>query len=67
MKSTEQLKEFRGLDQKELEEKVHALEEENMKLGFRHASGQFDNTAQFKTLRRKIARVKTVINEQRSA
>lgn len=66
MKAEEQLREYRGLDSEKLAEKVAGLEEELMKLRFRNGAGQLENSAQLKSVRKSIARVKTVISEQRA-
>ncbi len=61
MKRKEELKSFRELGVDALKEKVSSLEEELMRLRFRHSSGQLDNSAQLGNLRRSLARVKTLL------
>jgi large subunit ribosomal protein L29 len=65
MKTRDELKELRGLGEAELSERVSSVEEELMKLRFRHASGQLEKTSQLETLRRRVARMKTVLNEKK--
>ncbi len=63
MKSRETLKELRSLSAKELEGKILSTEEELLKLRFRHASRQLEQTAQLRELKRNVARMRTVLNE----
>ncbi len=67
MKKREELKELRNLSAQELGERMLGTEEELMKLRFRHASGQLEQTAQLKVLRRKVARIKTLLAEKQIA
>lgn len=64
MKQSEQLKEFRGLGTDELKSKVAEMSQEVMNLGFRKSSGQLENPARINTLRRSIARAKTILQEK---
>jgi len=64
MKKRDLLKELRGLSAEELLVKATEMAEESMKLRFRNAAGQFDNTHRFNELRRGIARAKTLITEK---
>ena len=65
MKSSAEIKEFRGLAESELTERISSTEQELMNLRFKHASAQLDQTAQLKQLRRRIARLKTAQTEAR--
>jgi len=56
--------ELRDLDFGELKTKSIDMREEFFNLRFQHGVGQLENTAQLKSIRRDIARVKTIINEQ---
>jgi large subunit ribosomal protein L29 len=67
MKRIEELVELRGLDTQALEEKLASIEQELMNLKFRHASGQLEQTANLSVLRKKIARVSTLISEKKTA
>lgn len=62
MKRAEELKTLRGESVETLRGKVNEMKEELMKLRFRHATGQLEQTARLSTLRRSIARAMTVIN-----
>ena len=64
MKTTEKLKEIRGLSVQELRPSIESTEQELMNLRFRHAAGQLEQTSQLKTLRRKVARARTVLSEK---
>lgn len=57
-------KELRGLTDQELRARELEVSEELFRLRFRHASGQLENTARLRTLRRELARIKTVIRER---
>jgi large subunit ribosomal protein L29 len=48
-----------------LQQRLEELREEQFKLRFQHATGQLENTARMRKVRRDIARVKTVMNEKR--
>jgi len=63
MKSKEKLKEYRSMSADALQEKVLSIQEELMNLRFRHASGQLEQTAQLRNLRKDIARIKTVLKQ----
>jgi large subunit ribosomal protein L29 len=56
--------ELRALDAEELETKLREAKEELFNLRFQNATGQLDNTARLKTVRREIARIYTVIRER---
>jgi len=62
MKATE----LRGLSESDLEAKVKDLSEELFKLKFQHSIRQLDNTAKLAELRKDIARVNTVLSENRA-
>ncbi|MGQ2910484.1 50S ribosomal protein L29 [Aeromicrobium sp.] len=56
--------ELRGLDADALETKLREAKEELFNLRFQNATGQLDNTARLKTVRRDIARIYTVLTER---
>jgi len=58
------ISEIRGLDREELKQKEKNLVDELFKLKFRHTTGQIESTAVLKTIRRDIARIKTVLRER---
>ena len=49
----------------ELTEQVEAMGKEIFNLRFQRASGQLENTARVRQVRRDIARIKTVLGERR--
>jgi large subunit ribosomal protein L29 len=59
--------ELRGLGVEELEQKVRETRDELFNANVKHATGQLENTAMLKTLRRDIARIETVLGEKREA
>lgn len=57
-------KDLRSKSQAELVENLHELLKQQFKARMQHASGQLPQTAELRTLRRDIARVKTIITEK---
>jgi large subunit ribosomal protein L29 len=51
----------------ELVEELRATKHEALNLRFRNATGQLDNTAEIKRVRRQIARINTLIREREIA
>lgn len=49
----------------ELTEQIDTLGKEIFNLRFQRASGQLENTARFRQVRREIARIKTIVGERR--
>lgn len=58
------VKEFRDLTDAELGKKLSDSKDELFKLRFQMATGQLDNPMKLQEVRRKIARVKTIIRER---
>ena len=58
---------FRGKSADELSEQLVKLKKEQFNLRFQRANGQVDNTGRIRVLRRNIARIQTVLTEQRHA
>ncbi|KGR79733.1 50S ribosomal protein L29 [Ureibacillus manganicus] len=56
--------EIRDLATSEIELKVKSLKEELFNLRFQLATGQLENTARIREVRKAIARMKTVIHER---
>lgn len=54
----------RAKSEDELKESLIALRKEQFNLRFQRATGQLENTARVRQLRRDIARIKTVLNER---
>jgi len=58
---------LRELKTEELEQKLVVLQEERFRLKFRRGTEAIANPLQFRTMRREIARVKTILRERASA
>jgi large subunit ribosomal protein L29 len=56
---------LRELSPEQLEAKLVELRNERLMLGFRSATESIENPMQFRTLRRDIARVQTILGEKR--
>ncbi|MCM3741039.1 50S ribosomal protein L29 [Oceanobacillus luteolus] len=57
-------KEIRELTTAEIEDKVKSLKEELFNLRFQLATGQLENTARIREVRKSIARLKTVARQR---
>jgi large subunit ribosomal protein L29 len=58
---------FRAKSADELGTELTGLKKEQFNLRFQRANGQAENTGRIRVLRRNIARIETVLNEQRRA
>ncbi|NLA78178.1 MAG: 50S ribosomal protein L29 [Erysipelothrix sp.] len=58
------INEIREKSNQELYQEIDALKDELFNLRFQLATGQLENTARIKTVRKTIARIKTVIGER---
>ncbi|MCF0111595.1 MAG: 50S ribosomal protein L29 [Erysipelotrichaceae bacterium] len=58
------VKEIREKSNAELESEIVALKEELFNLRFQQATGSVENPARIKTVRKTIARIKTVLTER---
>ncbi len=67
MKTKDFLKEISGLTIADLKAKAATLAEEAMKLRFRNAAGQYEQTHRFQEIRRNLARIQTAITSLKSA
>jgi large subunit ribosomal protein L29 len=56
--------ELRNLTTAEIEQKISAYKEELFNLRFQLATGQLDNPARIRTVRKAIARAKTILRER---
>ena len=57
----------RGKSEDELKEELITLRKEAFNLRFQAASGQLENTARMRQVRRDIARFKTILHERASS
>lgn len=55
---------LRGKSQDELNDQLIQLKKEQFNLRFQKASGQLENTARVRQVRRDIARIKTILGQQ---
>jgi large subunit ribosomal protein L29 len=51
----------------ELKDQLMALHKEQFNLRFQQASGQLENTARVREVRRDIARIKTILQQMRAS
>lgn len=58
-------KELREIDHQELVDKEASLRQDIFNLRFQKATGQLSNTASIGKARKELARVKTILNEQK--
>ncbi|GHF24446.1 50S ribosomal protein L29 [Kordiimonas sediminis] len=63
MKATD----LRGKSKDELRDELEGLKKEQFNLRFQAASGQLENTARVRQVRRDIARIQTIIAESAEA
>jgi len=56
--------EIRNLTTTEIEAKISEMKDELFNLRFQLATGQLENTARIREVRKAIARMKTIINER---
>jgi large subunit ribosomal protein L29 len=59
--------ELRNLDSGEIETKLSDAHEELMKLRFQQVTGQLSDSSRLRVLRREIARLQTILREQKAA
>lgn len=56
--------EYKGMSAADLRTKERELSEDLFHLRLQHATGQLRNSARLRSVRREIARVKTVLNQR---
>ena len=66
-KASTKADDFRAKSADELNDQLTSMKKEQFNLRFQRANGQAENTGRIRTLRRGIARIETVLNEQRRA
>jgi len=59
--------EIRNLKPGEIETKLADAREEMMKLRFQQVTGQLSDSSRLRSLRREVARMQTILNEQAAA
>ena len=55
----------RSMTTDQIEDEVLKLKKEQFNLRFQRATGQLENTARVRVVRREIARIETILTEQR--
>ena len=59
MKSTQRLSDLKAMSPDQLQDELLSLKKEQFNLRFQKATGQLENTARVRTVRRTIAQLKT--------
>ena len=67
MKSKNRLSDLKVMTEDQLADEALALKKEQFNLRFQRASGQLQNTARVRVVRRDIARAKTLAAQKRAA
>ena len=65
VKASSKTDDFRAKSADELSSQLSSLRKEQFNLRFQRANGQAENTGRIRVLRRNIARIETILNEQR--
>ena len=65
MKTKNRLSDLRVMTEDQLSDEALALKKEQFNLRFQRANGQAENTGRIRVLRRNIARIETILTEQR--
>lgn len=58
------MEELKGKSKDELKEMLAYLKKEQFNLRFQQATGELENTARFNVVRKDIARINTLLNQQ---
>ena len=64
MMKAKEIKEIRGLSVEKLEAKLQDLKKDLFMLRMQHATNQLDNPLQIASVKKDIARIKTIIREK---
>ena len=64
MKNSESLKEFKKLNDSQIQEKINEFRKELFDLRFKQATRQLSETHKFKTIRKNIAQLLTISKSQ---
>ena len=59
------IKEIRELSYEELQSRLRDLKQESMNLRLQQATGQLENSARLRLVRREVAKVMTVLSERK--
>jgi large subunit ribosomal protein L29 len=66
MKSTQRLSDIKVMTEDQLSDEIQKLKKEQFNLRFQRATGQLENSSRVRTVRRDIARIKTIAAQKRS-
>jgi large subunit ribosomal protein L29 len=66
MKAKQRLSDLKVMSSDQLEQEILSLKKEQFNLRFQRATGQLENTARVRVVRRDIARLKTIAAHLRS-
>ena len=64
MKSTQRLSDLKAMSPDQLQDQLLALKKEQFTLRFQRATGQLENTARVREVRKDIARVRTLARQK---
>jgi large subunit ribosomal protein L29 len=67
MKAKQRLSDLRVMSEDQLEQEILSLKKEQFNLRFQRATGQLQDTARVRVVRREIARAKTIATERQGA
>ena len=67
MKSGKRLSDLKTMSDDQLDQEILNLKKEQFNLRFQRATGQLENTARVRVVRRDIARVRTLASQKRAA
>jgi large subunit ribosomal protein L29 len=67
MKAKQRLSDLRVMSEDQLEQEIFSLKKEQFNLRFQRATGQLQDTARVRVVRREIARAKTIATERQGA
>jgi large subunit ribosomal protein L29 len=67
MKSTQRLSDLKAMSPDQLQDQLLALKKEQFNLRFQRATGQLENTARVREVRKDIARVRTLTRQKPAA
>ena len=59
------IEDVRAKNSEELETELMVLKKEQFNLRFQRATGQLENTARVRSIRRDVARIKTILQQRR--
>ncbi|HTV33339.1 MAG TPA: 50S ribosomal protein L29 [Methylocella sp.] len=66
MKQKQRRSDLKVMSRDQLEQELLSLKKEQFNLRFQRATGQLENTARIRVVRRDIARIKTLAQQQRA-